>query len=88
MLISGNIAHVWDEFRRRRVPHTNISEKKTNESMDSIDTVVNAEGAELWINHAWHQMGTGQENPQCSRVNLVKRLRSLVTGMKFCSQLV
>lgn len=33
----------------------NISANKTTESMDKVDAIVKAEGAELWINHDWEQ---------------------------------
>ena len=55
VMLSGDMAHFWDNFCCRRVPHMNASEKKTEESMDKVDAMVRAEGAELWINHDWEQ---------------------------------
>ncbi|CAF9936873.1 MAG: hypothetical protein ALECFALPRED_006996 [Alectoria fallacina] len=55
VMLSGDMAHFWDNFCCRRVPHMTTSEKKTKESMDKVDAMVRAEGAELWINHDWEQ---------------------------------
>ncbi|MCJ1455779.1 hypothetical protein MMC28_006135 [Mycoblastus sanguinarius] len=55
VMLSGDMAHFWDNFCCRRVPHMNVSEKQTKESMDRVDAIVRAEGAELWINHDWEQ---------------------------------
>ena len=55
VMLSGDIAHFWDNFCCRRVPHMNVSKDKTKESMDKVDAIVRAEGAELWINHDWEQ---------------------------------
>ena len=55
VLLSGDVAHFWDNFCCRRVPHMNVSENRSKESMDKVDAIVHAEGAELWINHDWDQ---------------------------------
>ena len=47
--------------------------------MDKIDAVVQAEGAEMWINH---EMGTEPEYSLRSGLDLAKRTRSLITGLK------
>lgn len=55
VMLSGDVAHFWDNFCCRRFPPINASEDETKESMDKIDGIVKAEGAELWINHDWEQ---------------------------------
>lgn len=55
VMLSGDTAHFWDNFCCRRVPHMNVSEKKTKEFMDKFDAIVQAKGGELWINHDWEQ---------------------------------
>ena len=55
VMLSGDVAHFWDNFCCRRVPYMNVSEEKTKESMDKVEAIVAAEGAELWINHDWEQ---------------------------------
>ncbi len=58
VIFSGDIAHFWDNFCCRRVPHMNVSESSTKESMDKVDAIVQAEHAELWINYDWEQSQT------------------------------
>ena len=53
--------------------------------MDKIDAVVQAEGAEMWINH---ELGTEPEYSLCSELYLAKRIRSLITGLKLSPQLM
>jgi len=55
VMLSGDVVHFWDNSCCRRIPHMNISANKTTESMDKVDAIVKAEGAELWINHDWEQ---------------------------------
>ncbi len=55
VMLSGDVAHFWDNFCCRRVPHMNASGDKTKESMDKVDAIVRAERAVLWINHDWEQ---------------------------------
>lgn len=53
MVLSGDVAHFWDIFCCRRVPHMNLSKENSRESMDEVEHIVKEEGAELWINHDW-----------------------------------
>ena len=55
IMLSGDVAHFWDNFCCRRVPYMNVSEEKTKQSMDKVEAIVAAEGAELWINHDLEQ---------------------------------
>ena len=64
VMLSGDIAHLRDNFCCRRVPHMNVSADKTKESMDKVDAIVNAEHAELWINHDWEQSQTILHAPE------------------------
>ena len=64
VMLSGDVAHFWDNFCCRRVPYMNVSESRTKESMDKVDAMVHAEGAELWINHDWEQNQTIPHAPE------------------------
>ena len=64
VMLSGDVAHFWDNFCCRRVPYMNVSESRTKESMDKVDAIVHAEGAELWINHDWEQNQTIPHAPE------------------------
>lgn len=55
VMLSGDVAHFWDNFCCRRVPQMNVNESRTKESMDKVDAIIHAESAELWINHDWEQ---------------------------------
>lgn len=55
VMLSGDMAHFWDNFCCRRVPYINVSEDMSKESMDKVEEIVAAENAELWINHDWEQ---------------------------------
>ena len=55
IMLSGDVAHFWDNFCCRRVPYMNVSEDRSKESMDKVEAIVAAEHAELWINHDLEQ---------------------------------
>jgi glyoxylase-like metal-dependent hydrolase (beta-lactamase superfamily II) len=58
VLLSGDVAHNLCNLRCRRVPAFNVDQAATVASMEKIDALVRAEGAELWINHDIMQSGT------------------------------
>ena len=64
VMLSGDVAHFWDNFCCRRVPRMNASEEGTRESMALVERVVEREGAELWINHDWEQSRTIAHAPE------------------------
>jgi len=51
VVLSGDAAHFEDNFVKRRVPSFNFNADQSRQSMDKIDAIVKAEGAQLWINH-------------------------------------
>ena len=51
VVLSGDAAHFEENFVKRRVPSFNFNADQSRQSMDKIDAIVKAEGAQLWINH-------------------------------------
>ena len=51
VMLSGDVAHFQCNFCCRRVPTFNADAEQTKQSMDKVDAIVKAEGAQLWINH-------------------------------------
>ena len=58
IILSGDVAHFETNFRHRRVPVFNFDADQTKASMDKIDAIIKAEGAQLWINHDTKQCAT------------------------------
>jgi N-acyl homoserine lactone hydrolase len=64
IILSGDVAHFERNFRHRRVPVFNFDADQTIASMDKIDAIIKAEGAQLWINHDTKQCATIPHAPQ------------------------
>lgn len=64
VVLSGDMAHFRDNYVNRRVPTFSAVAEQARRSMDKIDAVVRAEGAQLWINHDAAQSATIPHAPQ------------------------
>ena len=64
VVLSGDMAHFFDNFVARRVPGFNFDLEQSRQSMDKIDAVVKAEHAQLWINHDAKQSATLPHAPE------------------------
>ena len=51
VVLSGDLAHFRENWEARRVPAINYDREQTLASMQKIDTLLQATGAQLWINH-------------------------------------
>ena len=51
VLLSGDMAHNRENFALRRVPSFNADRQATVDSMEKVASLLNDEGATLWINH-------------------------------------
>lgn len=51
VLLSGDLYHFRESRALRRVPTFNTNAQQTLESMDMVEALLAAEGAELWIEH-------------------------------------
>lgn len=51
VILSGDLAHFQDNFDNRRVPGFNFDVEQSKRSMDKVAGILQAEGADLWINH-------------------------------------
>jgi N-acyl homoserine lactone hydrolase len=64
VVLSGDVAHFQENFAARRVPGFNFDQAQSRESMDKIARIVEAEHAQLWINHDAKQSATIAHAPQ------------------------
>jgi len=64
IVLSGDVAHFQYAFDHRCVPDMNSDSRLTKESMDRVDAIVKAEGAQLWLNHDFAQSATIPRAPQ------------------------
>jgi glyoxylase-like metal-dependent hydrolase (beta-lactamase superfamily II) len=64
VVLSGDAAHFWDNFKNRRVPSFNFNADQSRQSMDKLDAIVKSEGAQLWINHDVKQSATIMHAPK------------------------
>jgi N-acyl homoserine lactone hydrolase len=55
VLITGDLAHSLDNWRRRTVPSVNWDTAETLRSLDRAAALVAAEGAKLWVPHDLEQ---------------------------------
>lgn len=55
VVLSGDIAHFEENFVNRRAPGFNFDVEQSRRSMDTVDALLKAEHAQLWINHDAHQ---------------------------------
>jgi hypothetical protein len=62
-VLSGDVAHLCENFRERRVPTFNANHDKSLESMDRVDEVVRSERAQLLINHDARQRALIRRSP-------------------------
>ena len=51
VVLSGDMVHFEDNWINRRVPARNFNKEQSVASMERIATLLEAEHAELWINH-------------------------------------
>jgi glyoxylase-like metal-dependent hydrolase (beta-lactamase superfamily II) len=51
VILSGDMVHLQENWRARRVPSFNYDRELSLQSMDKIARVIAQTGAELWINH-------------------------------------
>ena len=58
VVLSGDVAHFGDNFRQRRVPKFNADHAASVTSMQRLDDIVDAEQAQLLINHDAAQSAT------------------------------
>lgn len=64
VMLSGDVAHFNCNFCCRRVPTFNADAEQTKQSMDKLEAIVKAEGAQLWINHDTEQNATIPHAPE------------------------
>jgi len=64
VVLSGDVAHFQENFAERRVPGFNFDKAQSLESMAKIARIVEAEHAQLWINHDAKQSATIAHAPQ------------------------
>jgi N-acyl homoserine lactone hydrolase len=64
VMLSGDVAHFHNNFCCRRVPLFNFDKPRSIRSMDLVDEIVKAEGAQLWINHDNEQNATIPHAPE------------------------
>ncbi len=64
ILLSGDVAHFHDTFIHRYVPTMNADAQLTRDSMDKVDALVQAERAQLWLNHDIEQSATLPHAPE------------------------
>jgi len=55
VILSGDLVHLADNWKTRRVPIRNFDREATLKSMARIDDALDELPAELWINHDAHQ---------------------------------
>lgn len=55
IILSGDVAHLEDNFERDIVPSLNVDKRKSIESMDRIKQIMADYNAQLFINHDKHQ---------------------------------
>ncbi len=58
VLLGGDVAHFWSNFSCRRIPSMNANREQTKLSMDKVDAIIKAQGAQLWLNHDYEQNKT------------------------------
>jgi N-acyl homoserine lactone hydrolase len=63
-VLSGDVAHFRENFVNRRVPGFNFDVEESRRSIDKVAAVVEAEHAQLWINHDATQNATIPHAPQ------------------------
>jgi N-acyl homoserine lactone hydrolase len=51
VVLTGDLAHLQDNWIARRVPAMNVSAEQTQQSMQKVADLVAANKAQLWINH-------------------------------------
>jgi len=51
VVLSGDVAHLEENFDLRRAPAFNFNAEQSRQSMDKVARIVKAEHAQLWINH-------------------------------------
>jgi N-acyl homoserine lactone hydrolase len=51
VVLTGDLAHLQDNWLARRVPAMNVSAEQTQQSMQKVADLVAANKAQLWINH-------------------------------------
>jgi N-acyl homoserine lactone hydrolase len=51
VLLSGDFVHLKSNWEAKRVPSLNFSVEQSVRSMNEMDELIRASGAELWINH-------------------------------------
>jgi N-acyl homoserine lactone hydrolase len=61
--LSGDVAHFWDNFCCRRVPHLNADKEKSKQSMDKLERLAKLESATIWFNHDFEQNKTVPHAP-------------------------
>jgi glyoxylase-like metal-dependent hydrolase (beta-lactamase superfamily II) len=64
VLLSGDVAHNYDNFNCRRVPSFNADHKATIASMEKVDALLRTEGAIMWVNHDTAQSETLPHAPE------------------------
>ncbi len=64
VLLSGDVAHNWNNFVLRRVPVFNADQEATISSMDKVDALLRAEEATMWVNHDALQSGALPRAPR------------------------
>ncbi|MBI3374667.1 MAG: N-acyl homoserine lactonase family protein [Betaproteobacteria bacterium] len=51
VLLSGDMAHLQDNWEQQRVPSMNFNKDQSTQSMQSMRAFIAQTGAQLWINH-------------------------------------
>ncbi|HEY3634660.1 MAG TPA: N-acyl homoserine lactonase family protein [Caldimonas sp.] len=64
VVLSGDAAHFGENFALRRVPSFNFDKDASVRSMDKLARIVEAEHAQLWINHDSAQSATLPHAPR------------------------
>ena len=64
IVLSGDVAHFRENFDQRRVPSFNYSKEQSLASMERIGRLLEAERAQLWINHDSEQSATIPHAPE------------------------
>jgi N-acyl homoserine lactone hydrolase len=67
VVLSGDMVHFQDNWVNRRVPSRNFDKSESVRSMEKVAALLEAEHAQLWINHDKAQSGTIPKAPEAVR---------------------
>jgi N-acyl homoserine lactone hydrolase len=56
VILSGDVAHSWDNFCCRRVSRLNADKEKSKQSMAKLERIAQIEEAKIWFNHDFEQI--------------------------------